>query len=50
MDDKVKVIQGDHKGKVGIVTGILWASNITLIKTDDGEDISVKPIDVITIN
>lgn len=46
---KVKVIQGEHKGKVGVVTGMFWGANMALIKTDDGEEISVRPIEITTI-
>ena len=51
MEDKqkVKVIYGEYKGKIGIVTGMFWGANIALIKTDDGEEITVRPIDIITI-
>ena len=48
MDDiiRAKVIHGEHKGKIGIVTGIFWAANTAIIKTDGGEEISVKPIEI----
>lgn len=48
MDDgiRAKVIHGEHKGKIGIVTGIFWAANTAIIKTDSGEEISVKPIEI----
>ena len=48
MDDRIraKVIHGEHKGKIGIVTGIFWAANIAIIKTDSDEEISVKPIEI----
>lgn len=48
-NNKVEVIYGEHKGKVGIVTGMFWGANTALIKTDDGEEIAVKPNEIITI-
>lgn len=48
-NQKVKVIYGQHKGKVGVVTGVFWGANTALIKTDNGEEIAVKPINIITL-
>lgn len=48
-DKKVEVIYGEHKGKIGVVTGMFWGANTTLIKTDDGEEIAVRPNEIITI-
>ena len=48
-NQKVKVIYGQHKGKVGVVTGVFWGANTALVKTDDGEEIAVRPNDIITI-
>ena len=48
-NQKVKVLHGEHKGKVGVVTGMFWGANTALIKTDDGEEIAVRPNDIITI-
>lgn len=48
-NSKVKVIHGEHKGKVGIVTGMFWGANTTLIKTDDGEEIAVRPVEITTM-
>lgn len=52
MDNKtrVKVIYGQHKGKVGIITGMFWAANAAIIMTESGEEISVKPIEITTID
>lgn len=52
MDDeiRVKVIHGKHKDKIGTLIGIFWGANIANIKTDNGEEISVKPIEITTIN
>lgn len=49
-NQKVKIIHGEHKGKVGVVTGVFWGANTAVIKTDDGEEIVVKPIEVATID
>lgn len=49
-NQKVKIIHGEHKGKVGIVTGMFWGSNTALIKTDDGEEIAVRPIEITKMN
>lgn len=49
-NQKVKVIHGEHEGKVGVVTGMFWGINTALIMTDDGEEISVKPIEITTIS
>ena len=43
---RAKVIHGEHKGKIGIVTGIFWATNTEIIKTDGGEEIYV-PIEIV---
>lgn len=48
-NNKVEVIYGEHKGKIGVVTGMFWGANTALIKTDDGEEIAVKPNEIITI-
>lgn len=48
-NSKVKVIHGEHKGKIGIVTGMFWGANTALIQTDDGEEIAVKPNEITTI-
>lgn len=48
-NQKVKVIHGEHKDKVGVVTGMFWGANVALIKTDNGEEIAVKPIAITTI-
>lgn len=48
-NQKVKVIHGKHKGKIGVVTGMFWGANIALIKTDDEEEIAVKSIEIATI-
>lgn len=48
-NQKVKVTHGEHKGKVGVVTGMFWGANTALIKTDDGEEIVVKPIEITTM-
>lgn len=52
MSDKirVKVIHGDHKDKVGTLTGMFWAANVAQIQLDDGEEITVKLIEITTIN
>ena len=47
---RVKVIHGKHKEKQGVLTRMLWAANIALIKTDNSEEISVKPVEITTIN
>lgn len=47
---RVKVIHGKHKDKIGTLIGIFWGANVANIKTDNGEEISVKPIDITTIN
>ena len=49
-NQKVKVIHGEHKGKVGVVIGMFWGANTALIKTVDGEEIAVKPIEITTIS
>lgn len=46
---KVEVIYGEHKDKIGVVTGMFWGTNTALIKTDDGEEITVRPNDIIAI-
>ena len=48
-NQKVKVIHGGHKGKLGVVIGMFWGLNEALIQTDDGEEIAVKPIEITTI-
>lgn len=48
-NQKVKVIHGEHKGKIGVVTGMFWGANTALVKTEDGEEISVRPNEIITI-
>ena len=48
-NQKVKVIHGEHKGKVGVVTGMFWGANRALIKMNDGEEIAVRPIEITTI-
>lgn len=48
-NQKVKIIHGEHKGKVGVVTGMFWGADTALIKTDDGEEIAVKPNEITTI-
>lgn len=47
---KVEVIYGEHKGKIGVITGMFWGANTTLIKTDDGEEIVVRPNEITTMN
>lgn len=47
---KVKVICGKNKDKIGILTGVFWGANVATIKTDNGDEISVKPIEITTIN
>lgn len=49
-NQKVKVIHGEHKGKVGIVTGMFWGANTALIQMDNGKEIAVKPIEITTIS
>lgn len=44
-NQKVKIIHGEHNGKVGVVTGVFWGANTVLVKTDNG----VKPINIITL-
>lgn len=39
---KVKVIHGQYKGRVGILTGVFWAANVALIKTENDEEIAVN--------
>lgn len=46
---RVKITHGKNKDKVGILTGMFWGANVALIRTDDGEEISVKPIEITTI-
>lgn len=38
---KVKIINGDYKGKTGYITAMLWASGIALISID-GKEIAFK--------
>lgn len=46
-NQKVRVINGEHTGKVGVVTSMFWGCNIALITTDDGEDIAVAPSEIV---
>lgn len=43
---KVKIVHGEHKGKTGVLTGMFWGANVALVKIDNGEEISVKPIEI----
>ena len=43
---KAKVIYGEHKGKTGTVTNMLWAANLEL---KSGQEIAVKPTDILVI-
>ena len=46
---KVEVIYGEHKGKIGVVTGMFWGANTALVKTEYGEEIAVRPNEITTI-
>ena len=46
---RVKVIHGEHKDKVGTLTGIFWAANTAQIQLDDGDKITVKLSEITTI-
>ena len=35
---KIKVLNGEHKGKIGIVTGTFWASNVVTVRLEDGNE------------
>lgn len=39
---KVKVTHGQHKGIVGILTGVFWVDNVALIKTENDKEITVN--------
>lgn len=42
MCKKVKIISGEHKGKIGEVKNNFWASGICIIKLEDGEEVDVR--------
>lgn len=43
--EQVKIINGQHKGKTGTLTGIFWGSNIATVDVN-GEEIAVNIPDV----
>lgn len=49
-ETKVEIIHGEHKGITGVLAGMLWGSNIAIIRTDTGEEISVSPAYIKKIN
>lgn len=42
-ETKVEIAHGEHKGTTGVLVGMLWASNIALIRIDTGEELSINP-------
>lgn len=46
-EKRAKIIKGEHKGKEGILTSMLWGCNIAIVTTDSGEELVVKPLDVV---
>jgi hypothetical protein len=46
----VKIISGEHKGKVGELSGVLHGCGIALVKTPGGEEIAVRINEVTNIN
>lgn len=46
----VKIINGEHKGKVGELSGVLHGSGIALVKTPGGEELAVKTKEVTNIS
>ena len=46
---KAKVIYGEHRGKTGTVTNMLWAANLAIIELKSGQEIAVKPTDILVI-
>lgn len=46
---KAKVIYGEHKGKTGTVTNMLLAANLAIIELKSGQEIAVKPADILVI-
>lgn len=47
---KVIVTNGEHKGETGTLTGMFWISNIAIVVTDDGRELTVNPRDITKVN
>ena len=44
---RAKITNGEHKGKEGVLTSMLWGCNIAIVTTDSGEELVVNPLDVV---
>ena len=42
----VEVTQGQHTGKIRYLIGMFQGANVALVKTIDGKEIAVEPMEV----
>lgn len=43
---KARIISGEHKGKIGKVSGFFWGANSCLVSFEDGTEHGFKPCEV----
>lgn len=47
-EKRVRIINGEHKGKDGVLTSMLWGCNIAIVTTDNREEIAINPLDMVS--